>query len=312
LKLGVIACLHGNLAKARKFATYLRKNNVDAVALVGDIGTDEKQKQSLVKIISIFAKLNKKIFVTPGNHEQLRAYYSALKKFKKNKNIVDCTKNPKIEFCGQKFVFWPGSGMAHAPGAGFFLMGNKWHAKQLIRKIKLRKEHFFNPVKFFNFRDLTRHLDKNTVVVTHSPTKFSANNAIDVAVFGRPSRAFSPSKKDRKLDKTTNMYVFTPQNSIFPLAEAKKFIKHGYPVKILKANVGNNYYRKILKKYKISKFICGDIHEAGGRANDWKGKQIKQNKWSKELFYNCAAGKEGRAGIVEFLNGKARYKVVKV
>ena len=202
--------------------------------------------------------------------------------------------------------------MAHAPGAGFFLMGNKWHAKQLIRKIKLRKEHFFNPVKFFNFRDLTRHLDKNTVVVTHSPTKFSANNAIDVAVFGRPSRAFSPSKKDRKLDKTTNMYVFTPQNSIFPLAEAKKFIKHGYPVKILKANVGNNYYRKILKKYKISKFICGDIHEAGGRANDWKGKQIKQNKWSKELFYNCAAGKEGRAGIVEFLNGKARYKVVKV
>jgi len=312
MKLATVACLHGNLRNARKFAGRFRKAKVDAIALVGDIGADEKQKQSLVKIISIFAKLNKKVFVTPGNHEQLHAYYSALKKFKRNKNIVDCTKNPLIVFGGQKFVFLPGSGTAHAPGAGFFLLENKRRATRLRKKMKSHVQHFFNPVKLFSISDYVKYLDKDAIVITHSPTKFNTKDAIDIAVFGRPRHAFSVSKKDRKLDKTTNMYVFTPQNSIFPLAEAKKFIKHGYPVKISKANVGNNYYRKILKKHKVSKFICGDIHEAGGRANDWKGKQVKQGKWSKELFYNCAAGKEGRAGIVEFLNSKARYRVVKV
>ncbi len=312
MKLATVACLHGDIGNARKFAARFRKENVDAIALVGDIASDEKQKQNLTKILKIFFQTKKKIFVLPGNHEQLVAYSNTMKLFKKNKNIIDCSKNPKIEFGGQKFVFWPGSGTAHAPGAGFFLLPNKRRTDRLKKKIKKFKSHFFGSVEFIFMNDFAKYLDEDTVVITHSPTKFNTKNAIDAAKFGTPTKPFSLLEKHKRFNKTTEMRMFVPGHAIFPMYEAKHFLKYGYPVKILQENVGNEDYRKILKKYKISKFICGDIHEAGGRANDWRGRAVKQNHWSKELFYNCSAGKEGRAGIVEFLNDKVKYKVVKV
>ena len=312
MKLATIACLHGNLKNARKFAARFRKENVDAIVLAGDIASDEKQTKNLTEILKIFSKTSKKIYVRPGNHEQYADYYSALKKFKKNKSIIDCSKNPILKFNGQKILFLPGSGVAHAPGAGFMLL---WSRKQLNRAkkhIKKYKIHFFKKVKFMFLSDYIKYLDKNTIVITHSPINFNTPNSIDVAVFGRIIKPFSIKKEHYKyMEDATRLFPVFPKNIIFTLDEATKLIKLGYPIKVVRKNVGAKRLKKLFRKKGITKFICGDIHEAGGRANDWKGKQIKQNKWSKELFYNCSPGFKGRAGIVEFLNNKVKYKVVR-
>lgn len=310
MKLGVVACLHGNLGNVRKFAARFRKENIDAVALVGDIGSDEKQKQSLVKIIKIFSNIKKKVFVMPGNHEQLRAYYSALKKFKKNKNIVDCTKNPKIDFCGQKFVFLPGSRLSSATGAGFRILTNRKYLKRFKLFVKSHKKHFSGRVKPTFLSDFTKYFSERAVLMAHSPIKFNTKNAIDVADYLEATKNFIIPKKLSNIHEK-DLHIVS-KDSIFSYEIYKDLLKAKLPIKRQIKNVGDDVLKKLLKKYKISKFICGDIHEAGGRANDWKGRQVKQNKFSKELFFNCAAGKDGRAGIVEFLNDEARYRMVRV
>jgi|GEM_PF-3847094 len=312
MKLGTIACLHGNLKNAREFAAKFKKADVDAIVLAGDIAKDEKQKQNLTKILKIFSKTGKTVLVVPGNHEQYDAYYGAIKKFKRNSLIIDTTKKSRLHILGHPIVFLPGSGIGSAPGAGFRLLRDKKLLKSFRRRIKLKRAHFWGKIIPTYLNDLAKLMRKDTIVIAHSPVKFSSPDGIDVAVFGEPKKTFLIIKRHKKLSKTTGGSVMTKGMVVFTLDEAKHLIRSGYPVVIKKKNVGDPELRKLFRKKGITKFICGDIHEAGGRAVTWKGKSIKQNKWSKELFYNCSPGMEGRAGIVEFLHNTARYKNVKI
>ena len=99
-------------------------------------------------------------------------------------------------------------------------------------------------------------------------------------------------------------------SGIFVLDEAKELIAEGYPITMHKKNVGNEHITAVIEKVGISKYLCGHIHEAGGKALTKKGKLIQENAWSNELFYNCSSGKEGRAGIAEFEGNKAKYRNV--
>jgi len=312
MKLGVVACLHGNLKKARKLASKFKKSDIDAIALAGDIAADAKQKQSLTKILKLFLQTGKLILVTPGNHEQYDAYYGAMKVFSKNKSVVDCTKNPKVKIGSQKLVFLPGSGVGSAPGAGFRQLPSRKLMKRFKLFLKGHKSHFWGKVTPVFLGDYAKLLDKDTVVINHSPIKFSTKNAIDVAVFAEPTRPFMLSKEHQKLDKTTKSIVFKPGHVAFTLDEYAGLKKAGYPITLSRKNVGDRRLRELLKKKGVTKFICGDIHEAGGRANNWRGKSIKPGKWSTELFYNCSPGTKGRAGIVEFSGDLARYRNIKV
>lgn len=312
MKLGTIACLHGSLRNARKFASKFKKADVDAIVLAGDIAADEKQKQNLTKILKIFSKTGKLVFVVPGNHEQYDAYYGAIKKFRKNPLIVDTTKKKGYKIQDYKLVFLPGSGIGSAPGAGFRLLRDRKLLKRFRKRIHVHKTHFWGHVKPFFLNDLSKLMDKNTIVISHSPVKFNSPNAIDVAVFGEPKKTFVLLERHRKLDKTSGVSVMIKGTVIFTIDEAKGMAKKGYPIVIKQKNVGDLELKKVLRQRKVTKFICGDIHEAGGRAVSWKGKSIKPGRWSKELFYNCSAGKDGRAGIVEFSNGLAKYKNLRI
>jgi len=154
---------------------------------------------------------------------------------------------------------------------------------------------------------------KKTILICHVPPRFYKKKSIDLAKFGRPKKSFLLKKKDLAPD--IRRHIKSPRvekESIFPIEKARKLIKKGYPIQIIKKNVGNIYLKKVIKKLKIKKFICGHIHEAGQRANDLKGNLIKQNKWSKELFYNAAPSMRGYSGIFTIKGDKAKYKNIKV
>ena len=92
----------------------------------------------------------------------------------------------------------------------------------------------------------------------------------------------------------------------------KPKIKYKYPIRIAKENVGNKDILKLIKQKKIKKLICGHIHEAGNKACSLKGKLIKQNIFSEELFLNSGEAEKGYATIVNFKDNLAKYKKVKV
>ncbi len=301
MKLGVTSDLHGNLGKARKFASYFKKANVDAIVLAGDTPAEEKQRQSLIKILKIFSKTGKKVFILPGSHEQYVPYYAALKKFK---NVTDCTKTFVAKLNDQKIVFIPGADST-ASGAGFKMLRDKKQYKRFRKRVRELKAHFWGKIIPFYLNNFAKFLDKNTIIISHNPPKFRTKRGIDFAIFGAPKKPFFLRENHKtKFGKKTTTDLMLPNQTIISLAKAKHLMKLGYPVKIDTENAGNTWLKSVIRKNNVRFFICGHIHESGGKANNMKGQPVKPGKWSKELFYNCS----GRAGIVEFLNGKARYR----
>ncbi|MCX6774533.1 MAG: metallophosphoesterase, partial [DPANN group archaeon] len=138
MKLGVTSDLHGSLGKARKFASYFKKSDVDAIVLAGDTPSEEKQGQSLTKILKIFVKTGKKVFILPGSHEQYVPYYAALKKSSK---VTDCTKTFVAKIDYQKIVFIPGADST-ASGAGFKILRDRKQYKRFRKRVRELKAHF--------------------------------------------------------------------------------------------------------------------------------------------------------------------------
>lgn len=308
MKLGAISCLHGNLKSSRKFAAYFKKASVDAVVLAGDIPSAKNQKKSLTKVLQIFSKINKPIFVLPGSHESAEVYDKVVRKFAKQ--IIDCTKKQKTTLSGYDLVFLPGSDWLSGEGSCVLkdsrtIFRGK-SAKEITKYYKVKK------VKLFFIRDLKKLVKrpKSTILISHIAPRFTKKTAIDVARFGKVKKGrFKIAKADEKaLKEVILLWKGLIKETVFSYAEAIRLKKKGYPFAILRTNVGNAFLMKMVRKLNISKAICGHIHETGGRANNLKGNPVKQGKWSKELFYNCA----GKAGIVEFKNNLARYKNVKV
>jgi len=309
MKLGVTADLHGNLRLAKKFASYFKKSDVDAVVIAGDLPSYENQKQSLTKILRIFSKCGKNIFVMPGSHENVKIYEHVLKKFK---NIIDCTKdkNRKIKINDCEIVFLPGSDWLGAEDAGFVLKDSRKVFRGKTQR-QIAKYYQTANVRLFYVHELKK-LIKNpakTVLISHIPPKFSKKSAIDVAKFGKAVGKFKIKATDNEAMKgLIKFWLGFYKEHVFALSEALRLKKKGYPMTIMEENRGNKVLKSMIRKLKIKKLVCAHIHESGGRANDLKGNPITQNKWSSELFYNCS----GRAGIVEFEGNLARYRNIKV
>jgi Icc-related predicted phosphoesterase len=310
MKLGVTADLHGNLRLAKKFASYFKKSDVDAVVIAGDLPAYENQKLSLTKILQIFSKCGKRVFVMPGSHESVKIYEVVLKKFKKK--IVDCTKekNRKVQIGDYDIVFLPGSDWLGAEDAGFILRDSRKIFRGKTQR-QIAKYYSTRKVKLFYIHELKK-LVKNpakTVLISHIPPKFNKKSAIDVAKFGKAVGKFKIKAADKEATKgLMKFWQGFYKEHVFALSEALKLKKKGYPMTIIQENRGNKVLKMMIKKLKIKKLVCAHIHESGGHANDLKGKPVTPDKWSKELFYNCS----GRAGIVEFEGNLSRYRNIKV
>jgi len=317
IKFGIIGCPHGKVSSVKKIIKRFKKEKVDAIILPGDINSEKKAYQSILKILSSLSKLKKPVYVIPGSHEPVKAYERALNNFKKNKYIIDCTqkKNRRRKINSYELVFLPGSGWLSGEG-GFVLKDSRKVFKKKTRRYI--SKYYGVPVKLFYVKDLkklVKHPEK-TILISHFPPKFNKPGAIDVAKFGRLKskklkfKVKSPDKKE--LENVMLLWQGLIKDTVFELHIAEKLIKKGYPLKILNKNVGSEEIKKAIKKLKIKKQICSHIHEAGQRGCDSKGNLIKQGKWSKELFYNPGSAKEGKAGTYIIEKDKAKYKNIKV
>lgn len=277
LKIGFMSCIHGSYRNVRKL---IKKYNsfVDVLVVNGDLGDDFKEMKPLAKEFSGFKK---RIILMPGSHETKKDFYKFCKLLKKN--VVVLTKPKKIMINNQELVFLPGSDWM-STDKGF-----------QITKKTLKS-------------DLSKLLSKNSILISHVPPKMKGNS-IDLAHFGECMKnvLITEKKKSRVIVKDV-----LPKGSRSPLDRALFLKSQGLPIKIKKENVGNKDLANLIKKKGVRKFVCGHIHESGGKATNTKSRSVKQNKWSEELFYNVGSVKEGRAGIIFLEANKVKYNNVKI
>ena len=318
IKLGVIGCVHGKITPLRKIIKKFAKEKIDAIVLTGDINSPNKPRQSIVKIIRILLQLKKPIFVIPGSHEPVKAYKEALRRFRGNKLVFDCTlkRNRTRKINSYELVFLPGSDWS-APGAGFRLLTNRRALSKFEKRRKQLLEFFFGPMKFFFINSLKKFVKcpERTILISHIPPRFYKKTAIDVAKFGKPLRTFKIKFKHTKrkfFKEKIGVQIIEAKHAVYSTDVARWLQKLGYPIKIVKENVGNKELRKWIKKLRIDKMVCSHIHEAGQRGCDLKGNLIEQERWSKELFYNPGSAGEGKAGIYIIEEDKAKYKNIKI
>ncbi len=294
-KIGIMTCIHASASNAARFLRRFEKENVDLIVLNGDLGDNYKE---IKKVLNVFKRTKIKTLVIPGSHEPYKDYYKAIKTIKNNKNVIDLSSKIRINFEDYNLIVFPGSDAIYHTG-GFLLANDNKHK---MKREKILKRYIKKDFRTIILNDLRRFIKKNkeNILIMHIPPKFKGNKSIDVANFGVVTKNcfFRIKNRMRLLEKT----------DIFPLKMALNMKSKGLPIKIQTKNVGNEYLKKLIKQLKIKKFVCGHIHESGGRAVILSGKKLKQNKWSKELFYNTGSVKEGKAGIIYLENKLVKFK----
>lgn len=291
-----ISDLHGKDPK--KYIRTLYKHPVDLIVLGGDI-PDYTQK-NFISLCKKFLRLNIPIIIFPGSHENCFMYKKALSKIK-NKLLIDATKikNRRIQFGDVDLIIIPGSdsvssGSKPYNGGTYYLFDKKDAAQLRRAKKKLRDIQFaqtVSPMYLQDIRALMKHprsTPSRRILLTHIPFRCKTKRGIDVAHFAIAQKDFTLSKKDSTMRSHKNLHVV--KGNIFPLKQAKILKKRGYPLKLQKKNVGSLLISKFMKRYSITKFICGHIHEAGKRAISKTEKKIKPQIYYKNAFINSGEG----------------------
>ncbi len=322
-------CIHGNTEIMHKIISKMKKiktHKLDGIFLNGDLNADadtiKKDTESIRRVIRTALKLNVPVYVMPGSHEPVKTYRDALKTFKNNKLVFDCTEehNRRIAVDDWDLIFLPGSDSLTPHGQFGLTLNNK--TKKAYKKWKKSHGYNIDHYEIFTLQDFVS-LVKNphkTLMITHPPPKFNAKNAIDVANFGLVTENFIInkqiiSKKEvvKEIKKTGERFgVFEEGTILGNINIVRRLIKIGLPVIEKKQNVGNEFLKIVLMKMKIRKLVCGHIHESGGRACDSRGNRVRSGKWSRELFFNAGPVNEGRAGIITLRDDKAKWRVVQI
>jgi len=303
LKLGLIVCAHGNARAVLRLCKQYSLQHADAIALCGDLGDDFSEINAVLKAT---AGAKAKIIAFPGSHEPEKDFYRALRK---NKRVIDGTKQRRIALQGYDIVLLPGS-TVNTGSAGFRIFDGKRVPKAYAARFRT-----------FSIAQLGRFIRnaQKTIVLCHDPPKCSGTSAIDVAYSGVVTKGFILHPKDaivfgQKFKKHLDnpLALITPKGEIIPEPFASKLAKRGYPVSVKHRNVGNIALKQFLKSKKIPFFACGHIHEAGHRAVSAAGKSLKQGAWNPSVWYNAAPAVKGNGGILIIDGKNATYKNVKV
>lgn len=299
LKLGIIVCAHGNGKAVSRLRAAYERENVDAIALCGDLGDDFKEISAVLKGVSA-AKVP--IIAFPGSHEPAADYYRALKKFKR---IIDGTKTRRVTIKGIDIVTLPGSGV------------NVPHASFRIADLKLPMA-YQKRYRLFFINDLARFIrdPAKTVILCHDPPRGSSPRGIDVAYSGVVKKLFIVKPKHARIfgaaAKANPFVLIHERGSIVPEPYASKLAQHGYPVSVMHRNVGNEALKAFLKRKRVNYFSCGHIHEAGHRAVSAAGKPLKHGAVSSSVWYNAAPAVKGNGGILIIDGKQATFKNIRV
>jgi len=353
-KYGVISDIHWNPRIVPFALEVLKKQGVEKLLVNGDIGkhknTLQESQNYTAEILGYIGQSGLESFIQPGSHENILAYSPVIEHFSRiYSNIIDVTKNQKIEQKDHTLVFLPGSDFL---SDGEYQIGN--HEKipsgryihtdkgliqfeELAHYILAVKQGLANgAMQYQNMSDLKKlvtHPDK-TSVICHIPRKFNnIETCVDVAEFGEIEkpffadivlyedgeeqiRVFYKNGEAGTILKPKNVASYVRNQSfsdgIFPLKVAEKFLKAGAPIKIKKENRGNEDLKKLYEELGITKAISSHFHESGHKAHDSKGISVPENQLVSELFWNSGQLDKGQTGIITISENKIKYKNIKI
>lgn len=308
---GVICDIHGAKDMVPKAAKILKNKGADCLVLNGDLAdtlpTMEENKAAIAYVVEEAAKTGLDVYVQPGGHESFKAYFSALRKVSEEySNVHDCLKpeNQKIDRGSHQIVFLPGSDVQF--GGEFRIICDEGISSGLYA-LNMQDSYLSN------MNDLKTLVDKPeaTLVFCHIPPRFeNLKEGIDLIEFGRVIKDFNLN--EIKLTEGQAEDLIIPKGKLIRIGIATKLYNQGLPVELIRENRGNKDLRKTYKELGIKKAVSGHFHGAGQRANDWSGKVIPQNIYSKSLFYNPGALAKGYTGLFIIKGEEACYENLKI
>ena len=323
-----ITDIHGDVAANKALIAHAKELTPDLIMLGGDISNNTKA--SVRQIFNPFLRLGIPVAYYPGSHENSDVLEGTLKEIK-NKWLINCIQptNRLLKLGKYELVVLPGS-YAVASGPKAYYGGNYWlfekrdparlrRNHERLREIKWAKQ--VRPIYMSDSsKDVFTHGNAKgpyRIGFCHDPPKFTKKTSIDVAHFGM-STAPAVIKKSHTRRKEFKAFGIKKEtiweNNIMQLDLAKLLKSYGYPIKIMKKNVGNPPTSKFFKKHRVKKIFCGHIHEAGPRAIDSKEHKVKPKTPVKELYVNNGTGFAGKYTIIRLgANGSVthEFKVAK-
>lgn len=283
LKLGIIACAHGNAKAVRRLRKAYEQKGADSIALCGDLGDNFKEISAVLKA----ASGRTPVIAFPGSHEPITDYDRAIKGSK----AIDGTKRRRITLKGHDLIVLPGS-WVNTPAAGF-------------RIAESTRPRYRGRYRVFAIKDLAHFLRNpaRTILLCHDPPKCTGSKSIDVAYSGIVTKGFYVLTK-REL-------AIYGKGQIVPQPEASKLARRKLPVSVKHRNVGIPALARFLRTHRIRFLACGHIHEAGQRAITATGKALKHGSWSQSVWYNAAPAVNGRGGILIIDGNRATFQNVR-
>ncbi|MCK5043696.1 hypothetical protein KAR52_01685 [Candidatus Pacearchaeota archaeon] len=319
-KYGIISDIHNDPRIVPIAINILKEKGAEKLLINGDIGNQQNTLQDsqncIAFVLDSIGKSGLETFVQPGSHEILLAYGPVMEHFTEQySNIIDATKNQKVEQEGHHLVFLPGSdflcGGEYKIGNNEVPSGKYIHTKKGLLQFEdfnqyvstIQKGIALGAMQYSNMEDLKKLVTQpdKTIVVCHVPRKF--NNleiAVDMAQFGEALEDFNLQGDEVK------------EGSVFPLPNAKQIFQAGYPVVIKQENRGNKDLKNIYEELGIVKAVSGHFHESGHRANDRMGNHVQEGANVDELFWNSGYLEGGQTGILTVKGNKVNYENINI
>lgn len=296
---GIISDLHNIDIKAVVLALqHFEKEEVDALVFNGDLigeRSGHRPQDYLATLLDLAGQTNLESYFLPGSHEIVHLFEPILEHFsQKYPNLINTLKEPKANFKDHQLVFLPGS---------------DWRVGAAVpHGYSLEVEHETGVYKnddgylrVINPTDLEKLVSESerTIVFSHVPPYFpEVENGIDVAQFGEVVRPFRLNGEAVEI------------GSVFPGSVGAQLAQQGAPVKMKKENRGNKTLRTLYENLGIKKSVSAHFHESVGQAHDFSGKNVEENTFVDELFYNSSCLDSLQIGMVSVNDVKVAYENV--
>ncbi len=251
-KYGIISDVHSDPRMVPVAIDVLKSQGAERLLINGDIGNQQRNLQEsqnyVAFILDSIAQSGLESFVQPGSHETLLSFGPVLNHFaEKHSNIIDATKNRKIEQEGHDLVFLSGSdflcGGEYQIGCGEIKTGDYYLTVygELLPLSTPREElqrlsdmgKLKGMLQYNNLGDLKRLVTspEKTIVVCHVPRKFdNLETAVDVAEFGFVEDNFDVFHVEYKDGKQGVLFGYSNESN----EEFQKRLKQNGVLKILK------------------------------------------------------------------------------
>ncbi|MBI2666390.1 metallophosphoesterase family protein [Candidatus Woesearchaeota archaeon] len=293
---GVISDMHAAPPQMVRAAFHvLQKKGVDAVVYNGDSFGERSgisPQDYFSAVLRIAGDSGLETYVVAGSHEEVQVFEPVLEYFgKKFSNILNTFKHAKIETPDHHLVF---------------LNGSDWRAGDAVNHGYALQDEFNSgiysnegaQIRMIHMNDLRKMVSEpeRTIVFSHVPRKFSAEQGVDIAEFGEATVPFMIG------EHTVGV------GSVFPGPVAVQLRRQGAPIALKRENRGNEVLTKLYEELGVTKSITGHFHESAHHAHDSKGNAIPERVFSQELFYNASCLDRLLVGKITVSDAEVAYQ----